>query len=125
AQLATAVGLRRTDLVEIAHERVRQATRALLLPPAVREQHRRIAAALERWARASAELVAVHWMGAGERGRALEALVGGAAHAVEALAFDRAEALLDAAERVAQGDERDRVAAARAAERQRRNKLGR
>jgi predicted ATPase len=119
AQLATTVGLRRTDLVEIAHERVRQATRALLLPPTVKALHRRMAETLQRWPRVSPEVVAAHWMGAGERVLALDVLLGGAAEAVEALALERAEALMDAAARVAQGAERERVAAARTAARQR------
>ncbi|MDB4966349.1 MAG: Serine/threonine-protein kinase PknA [Myxococcales bacterium] len=124
AQLATTVGLRRTDLVEIAHERVRQAARALLLPPTVKAQHKRIAQALERSARASAEVVAAHWVGAGERTHALDLLLGGAAHAIDALAFDRADALFDAAAALAHGEERERVAGARAAGQRLRNLRG-
>ncbi|MCU1283163.1 MAG: hypothetical protein JWM53_6709, partial [bacterium] len=119
AQLATTVGLRKSDLVEIAHERVRQAAGELLLLPTVRALHQSIAEALERWPNASAEVASAHWLGAGKRERALDALLAGAARAMQSSAFERADALLNAADRLAQGDERDRVAAARAAARPR------
>ena len=79
AQLATTVGLRRGDLVEIAHDRVRAAVRELLLLPALRETHRRLAEMLPRWPRASPEMLATHWSAAGERERARETLLAGAA----------------------------------------------
>ncbi|MCU1279764.1 MAG: Serine/threonine-protein kinase PknA, partial [bacterium] len=76
AQLATTVGLRRNDLIEIAHDRVRQAVSQRLVLPA-RTHHRRLAETLGRWPRASPEMLAAHWLGAGERGLALDALLAG------------------------------------------------
>ena len=97
AQLARTVGLRRTDLVEIAHDRVRNAVRDVLLPPALRLLHEKIAHALTAMPRASVEVLADHWLAAGQRGRALAVVLDGAERAVELLAFERAVALYDRA----------------------------
>jgi serine/threonine protein kinase len=97
AQLARTVGLRRTDLVEVAHDRAREAVRGSLLAPALRKIHERIATALTELPRASVESLAAHWLGAGQPARALSSLVAGAAQAAQALAFERALALYDRA----------------------------
>jgi eukaryotic-like serine/threonine-protein kinase len=122
AQLATTVGLRRSDLVEIAHERVRDAARELIMLPATRSLHQRIAETMQRWPNGSPEMAAAHWSAAGERGRALDAILTGAVRAAQASALERAEALFDAAEKMAQGDERNRIAAARISARPRARK---
>jgi hypothetical protein len=70
ARLARTVGLRRTDLVEIAHDRVRNAVRDTMLPAQLRIVHERIAHALEAMPRASVEVLSEHWLGAGQRARA-------------------------------------------------------
>ena len=111
AQLLRTVGLRRTDLVEIAHDQVRRAVADALLPPALRALHQRIAAALEAWPRASVEALAAHWTGAGQRPRALAAVLAGAERAVAALAFDRAAALYDRALGLCQPAARAAIAA--------------
>ena len=116
AQLARTVGLRRTDLVEIAHDRVRAAVRDTMLPAALRALHEKIARALEALPRASVELLADHWVGAGQRGRALACVLGGADRAVELLAFDRAIALYERALGLCAAGERPAIEArARAA----------
>jgi eukaryotic-like serine/threonine-protein kinase len=97
AQLARTVGLRRTDLVEVAHDRVRDAVRAALLGPALRNLHERIAATLAQYPRASVEVLASHWLGAGRSAEALSCLVAGAAEAAQALAFERALSLYNRA----------------------------
>jgi predicted ATPase len=97
AQLARTVGLRRTDLIEVAHDRVRDAVRAALLGPALRSIHERIAQALAQLPRASVESLAAHWLGAGRSAQALSCLVAGAAQAAQALAFERALSLYERA----------------------------
>ena len=111
AQLLRTVGLRRTDLVEIAHDRVREAVLGALLPPALRDLHRRIAAALELWPRASVEALAEHWLGAGQPRRALGCLLAGAHRATEALAFEQAAALYARALGLCDEGERAQIAA--------------
>ena len=111
AQLLRTVGLRRTDLVEVAHDRVRNAVRDTMQPAALRLLHERIAYALEAIPRASVEVLSEHWLGAGQRGRALASVLAGAESAVELLAFERALALLERALELCDDAERPGVAA--------------
>jgi tRNA A-37 threonylcarbamoyl transferase component Bud32 len=111
AQLARTVGLRRTDLVEIAHDRVRNAVRDTMLPAPLRLLHERIAHALEVLPRPSVEVLSEHWLGAGQRPRALACVVAGAERAVELLAFDRAAALFERALQLCDAGERAAIAA--------------
>jgi eukaryotic-like serine/threonine-protein kinase len=120
AQLVRTVGLRRGDLVEIAHDQVRVAMRATLLPPALRTLHERIATAMAEAPRASVEPLAAHWLGAGQRRRALEVLLAGAAQSAVALAFERASALYQRALGLCEPDERDAIERDAAAVRQHR-----
>ncbi|MGZ3427600.1 MAG: serine/threonine-protein kinase, partial [Polyangia bacterium] len=119
AQLARTVGLRRTDLVEIAHDRVRNAVRDVMMPAALRLSHERIAHALEALPRASVEVLSEHWLGAGQRARALACVLAGAERAVELLAFERAVALYDRALTLCDASERPAVAARAEAARRR------
>jgi hypothetical protein len=114
AQLARTVGLRRTDLVEVAHDRVREAVRVGLLGPSLRRLHERLAEALAELPRASVESLAAHWLGAGRPAQALSCLVAGAAQATEALAFERAVALYERALELCDDDGARAVIAARA-----------
>jgi predicted ATPase len=93
AQLARTVGLRRTDLVEIAHDRVRDAVIATVLLPVRKRLHRELAVTLERWPRVAARTLADHWIEAGEPAQARERLLVGAERAAEALAFAQAISL--------------------------------
>ena len=111
AQLLRTVGLRRTDLVEVAHDRVRNAVRDTMQPAALRLLHERIARALEAMPRASVEVLSEHWLGAGQRQRALAVVRQGAERAVELLAFERALALFERALDLCDDDERPSVAA--------------
>jgi tRNA A-37 threonylcarbamoyl transferase component Bud32 len=111
AQLARTVGLRRTDLVEIAHDRVRNAVRDPMLPATSRLLHERIAHALEALPRASVEVLSEHWLGAGQRARALACVTAGAERAVELLAFERAVALFERALELCDAAERPAVEA--------------
>jgi serine/threonine protein kinase len=114
AQLARTVGLRRTDLVEVAHDRVRDAVRAALLGPSLRQIHERIATALSEQPRASVESLAAHWLGAGRPAQALSCLVAGAAEAAQALAFERAISLYNRALTLCDDDAGRAAIAARA-----------
>ncbi|HEX6836157.1 MAG TPA: protein kinase, partial [Polyangia bacterium] len=111
AQLARTVGLRRTDLVEIAHDRVRNAVRDILLPATLRLLHEKIAHALEALPRASVEVLADHWLAAGQRPHALACVLDGAERAVELLAFERAVALYDRALALCSAAERPAIEA--------------
>jgi hypothetical protein len=93
AQLARTVGLRRTDLVEIAHDRVREAVIATVLLPARKRIHRALAETLDPWPRMPARALAEHWIEAGEPDQALEKLLEGASRASQALAFGQAISL--------------------------------
>ncbi|HEX9105401.1 MAG TPA: AAA family ATPase, partial [Polyangia bacterium] len=116
AQLLRTVGLRRTDLVEIAHDRVRNAVRDVLLPATLRLLHERIANALAGLPRASVEVLSEHWLGAGQRARALACVLDGAERAEALLAFERAVALYERALALCAAAERPAVEArARAA----------
>jgi len=92
-QLVRTVGLRRSDLVEIAHDRVRDAVIATVLLPARKRLHHELAVAFEGWARAPALTRAEHFLEAGEPAQALEQLLRGAQRAAEALAFGQAISL--------------------------------
>jgi hypothetical protein len=97
AQLVRTVGLRRTDLVEIAHDRVREAVLDTVLPPTLKLLHRQIAETLAfappSSARVPVEALAEHWLGAGEPQRACGALIAGGVVAADAHAYERAAAL--------------------------------
>lgn len=114
AQLARTVGLRRTDLVEVAHDRVRDAVRSALLGPALRACHERIARALSEWPRASVDGLAAHWLGAGQPAQALSCLLAGAAQAEQALAFERSHSLYERALMLCDDDAARSVIEARA-----------
>jgi hypothetical protein len=116
AQLARTVGLRRTDLVEIAHDRVRDAVVAHILLPARKRLHRDLAMALEQWPRAPLRAVADHWLEAGEPEQAVELLLQGAHRAAEACAFGQAMSLYEQAVPLAAGSETLRVQLAELAE---------
>jgi hypothetical protein len=95
ASLVRTAGRRGSDTIEPYHDRVREAVSARIEGEDRRACHRRLALALEVLpdGRDDHEMLALHWQGAGERGRAAEHAVRAAARAEEALAFDRAARL--------------------------------
>jgi hypothetical protein len=78
---------------EAYHDRIREIVVATLDAAAVRECHELLASAFEGEAGADAELLAQHWLGAGDMARAAHYNSVAAAEAEEALAFDRAARL--------------------------------
>jgi eukaryotic-like serine/threonine-protein kinase len=85
-------GGRDSDDVEVYHDRIRVAVAATLASDALVELHRRLAMALQT-TDGDPELLAFHFRGAGEPGRAVEHAVAAARRAEDALAFDRAARL--------------------------------
>ena len=81
-------------VVECYHDRIRSAARELLDEAGLRRVHGRLARALESSPAPDPESLAMHLNGAGEPARAAEFVQLAAARAVDALAFDRAAALL-------------------------------
>ncbi|MCY1064767.1 AAA family ATPase [Nannocystis sp. RBIL2] len=87
-------GTRRWDIVEPSHDRIGEGVVDGLAPALRVQLHGAIADALERERWGTAELRARHWHGAGELGLACGAAEEAAAEAEQALAFERAGALL-------------------------------
>ncbi len=85
-------GVRDTDAVEAYHDRIREGAVAALDPVALREHHRRLAAAFEARG-ADAEILAEHHRGAGDLARAASFALAAAEEAARALAFHRAAKL--------------------------------
>jgi hypothetical protein len=107
ARLVHSTSGRVDDLVDIAHDRVRQVARASLSPEEARELHARLATTLELGV--DPLRAAGHWREAGQPARAAQRFAEAAARAAEALAFDRAVALYETAlELGAWSDERRR-----------------
>ena len=98
SRLALSGGMRPTDTIEPYHDRVRE-TVVARLDPAVRvDWHRRLAVAFEELSAedpgtVDAELLAVHWRGAGDSERARHYLFRAAGEAEQVLAFERAARL--------------------------------
>ncbi len=86
-------GLRQTDRIEIAHDRLKTAVLATIQPTLLATMHRRLANALVESRSVDYEAIAEHWAGAQEPERARAAAVMAADHAAHALAFDRATRL--------------------------------
>jgi serine/threonine protein kinase len=98
------------DTIEPYHDRIRETVAARLEPTAKVEHHRRLAAALETAGRADAELLAVHFLGAGAATRAGHYYGMAAEAAAAALAFDRAARLYRSALEVRPADDPGRRA---------------
>jgi tetratricopeptide (TPR) repeat protein len=93
ASLVRTGGVRRTDVVEPYHDRVREAVQLGLSAEAVQAAHQRLAVALEASTEADPQALAEHWRGAGDRDRAAGYALRAADEAAGALAFDRAAQL--------------------------------
>ena len=93
ANLMRASGVRRVDVIESYHDRVRDTVLALLGDDARRTWHRRIAMAIEALLPGDADGLVTHWRGAQDPEKAARYALIAAAHASDALAFDRAARL--------------------------------
>ena len=90
AHLVRTTGARGADLIEVFHGRVRDAVLENTSDDACRRHHLRIAIALEASGSTDADLLAIHWLGAGDPEKACKHVLVAAERATEALAFDRA-----------------------------------
>ena len=95
AKLVHSTSGRVDELVDIAHDRVRQVARASISPDEARELHARLATTFELGI--DPLRAAGHWREAGQPARAAQRFAEAAARAAEALAFDRAVALYETA----------------------------
>jgi hypothetical protein len=91
--LVSAGGARRTDAIEVYHDRVREAVVMHLESDALRTWHRRLAAALEASGAADPEQLGVHYREFGDANRAAMQFERAAEQAAQALAFERAARL--------------------------------
>jgi tetratricopeptide (TPR) repeat protein len=82
------------EFVEASHNRIREALVARLSADVLRETHGKVAQALSSADAIDAEAVAMHWIGAGDPERAVEAAACGTDAAVSQLAFDQGVRLL-------------------------------
>ncbi len=93
AHLVRTTGARGSDQIEVFHGRVRDAVLANTSDEACRRHHLRIAVALESTGSNDADLLGVHWLGAGDKEKASKYMLMAADRASAALAFDRAASL--------------------------------
>ncbi|MEO7328664.1 MAG: hypothetical protein ABI193_08815, partial [Minicystis sp.] len=81
------------DEIETYHDRIRETVLARLAPDARRGCHRRLAEALSTTSGADPEMLATHFQGAGDAGRAAGYWEEAASRALDALGFERAARL--------------------------------
>ena len=92
-KLVQTTGMRKSDKIELFHDRVRRAVLARLGPAERRTYHERLALAFEGSPGAAPEILAIHWGGAGDGEKAFYYTRIAAIEAERALAFDRAARL--------------------------------
>jgi tetratricopeptide (TPR) repeat protein len=97
AHLIRTTGTRGTDVIECFHGRVREAVLMNVSADLRKSHHLRIALALERSPSADADLLAIHWLGAGDAENAGRHMLAAAERANAALAFERAARLYERA----------------------------
>jgi hypothetical protein len=90
ANLLRTAGVRRSDLVEPFHDRVRESVVARLPAAKKREIQQQLAQAFERAGIDDPDALATYWHGAGDSARAAHHAIRAADGAARALAFDRA-----------------------------------
>jgi len=92
-KLVQTTGVRKSDRIELFHDRVRRAVLTHLGPVERRTYHERLALAFEGMPSAAPEVLAIHWGGAGDGEKAYRYTRVAAEEAEQALAFDRAARL--------------------------------
>ncbi len=97
AHLVRTTGTRGNDVIECFHGRVREAVLTNLSPDAKKKHHLRLAVALESSPNADADLLAIHWLGAGDMENAGKHMLVAADRASAALAFERAARMYERA----------------------------
>ena len=97
------------DEIETYHDRVRETVLANLDAAARAEYHKRLAQTLEAAGGVEPEVLAIHFLGAGQAQAAGRYYARAAAQAAEALAFDRAAHLYRRALELGAGDEGPRL----------------
>lgn len=95
--LVKTAGLRRHDVLEPYHDRVRESVIASLSPAVRRDLHRALATALSAVRSPDAEELALHWAGAGDQEKAATYTLLAAEQAEAQLAFEHAAGLYTAA----------------------------
>jgi serine/threonine protein kinase len=93
ARLIRCIGQSQRDDVETYHDRIRETVTAHLPPDVVRWHHERLALVLSTSGPVDPEILAAHYRGAGDAGRACDYYARGADQAAAALAFDHAARL--------------------------------
>jgi serine/threonine protein kinase len=93
ARLIRCMGPARLDQIEIYHDRIRETVLAHLPPQSLRQHHERLARILESCGQADPEVLAGHFLGAGDAARASGFFAQAADKATAALAFDHAAQL--------------------------------
>ncbi len=91
--LIRSYGMKGREVLETAHDQVRETVVRGLRPESAKAHHRRLAHALEAWGLADPEALALHFQAAEEPETAAEYVTRAARQASEALAFDRAARL--------------------------------
>ncbi len=89
-RVLTRRGRQATDVVDVYHDRIRVAVLGALDSSAQQELHKQLALAIEEWERERTDLLARHWLAAGDQDRAKRYACDAAAEARAKLAFDRA-----------------------------------
>ncbi len=107
ARLVRSTGTHLTDEIETFHDRVRESITRFLAQPVSRDYHEQIAGALEQNPQAPPETIATH-LEAAQSPRASRFYELAGEHAIQVLAFDRAEEFLKHAAELAPA-ETDRV----------------
>jgi tetratricopeptide (TPR) repeat protein len=91
--LIRSYGMKGREVLETAHDQVRETVVRGLGPGTSKAHHRRLAHALEAWGQADPEALALHFQAAEEPETAAEYVTRAARQASETLAFDRAARL--------------------------------
>jgi tetratricopeptide (TPR) repeat protein len=94
------------DVVELYHDRIRDAVVASLDQPALHTVHVQLAEAVEQWERERTDMLARYWLSAEDHERAKRYAWEAAAEARTKLAFDRAAQLYETAARFETQDDR-------------------
>jgi hypothetical protein len=106
SHLVRTTGARGDDVIECFHGRVREAVLANLDEATRRKRHLRIALALETLANPDPDLLAIHWLGAGNVDNAAKHTLAAADRAAATLAFERAARLYERARELRGGTKR-------------------